>query len=82
MLDSDLIDQSGPQSSKTGRMIRGQSNVFVEVKQFDSLPGNARQAVKSIQQFKLGRSGSGDDSSPAILLNRLTNGCSDGARAD
>jgi hypothetical protein len=43
-------------------MIRGQSDVFVEMKHFDSFPGNARQVRKSVQQFSLGRAGRSDNS--------------------
>ena len=73
MPDPNFIDQPDPQiPSKAGRMMRGQSNIFVEVKQFDSFPGNARQAGKSLQQFKLGCAGGSDNPGPVILLDRLT----------
>jgi hypothetical protein len=51
-------------------MIRGQSDVFVEMKHFDSFPGKARQVRKSVQQFKLGRAGRSDNSGLALRLDR------------
>ena len=62
MCDPDFVDQPGQQIvSKTGGMIRRQSNIFIEMKKFDSLPGNVRQAGKRIQQLELGGAGRSDN---------------------
>jgi hypothetical protein len=75
MGDPNFFYQPGPQIfSETGGMIRWQPNVFVEMKQFDSFPGNFRQAGKSVQQFELGCARGCDQAGSAILLDRLTNG--------
>jgi len=78
MLDAGFANQSIEKVfAKTGRMGDGQADVFVEMKEFDSLPIEFIRSSESVEKIQLGSSGGGDDASAAAIKD----GVADGVRA-